>query len=71
MKGNREGVLQTYTEGKLATSTSFVHNKENGAYTEYYGDGTKKAEGFFSKGKKQGTWKYYNQQGVVSKEEKF
>ncbi|MCX6181036.1 MAG: hypothetical protein NT150_03805 [Bacteroidetes bacterium] len=71
VQGNREGISQTYSEGKLFKKMEYLHDVLNGLYEEYYADGTKKTVGTYSKGKKQGTWKYFNQQGAVLKEEKF
>ena len=70
-QGNREGISQTYSEGKLFKKMEYLHNLPNGVYEEYFPEGTKKTEGTYNKGKKQGTWKYFNPQGAVLKEEKF
>lgn len=69
--GNREGFSQTYIEGKLFKKMEYLHDMPHGVYEEYYSDGTKKMQGTYNKGKKQGTWKYFSQQGTVVKEEKF
>ncbi len=71
VEGNREGISQTYSDGKLFKKMEYLHDRLNGVYEEYYPDGTKQTEGSYNKGKKQGTWKYFSPQGAVLKEEKF
>ncbi|MFM7023862.1 MAG: toxin-antitoxin system YwqK family antitoxin [Flavobacteriales bacterium] len=70
-EGNREGISQTYSGGKLSKKMEYLHGVLNGVYEEYYPDGSKMVQGTYNKGKKQGTWKYFNQQGAVLREEKY
>jgi antitoxin component YwqK of YwqJK toxin-antitoxin module len=42
---------------------------KNGRWVEYYENGKFKSEKFFQRGIKTGTWKYYNKEGILAKEE--
>jgi uncharacterized protein len=42
---------------------------KNGRWVEYYENGTLKCEKFFQRGIKVNTWKYYNTEGMLIKEE--
>jgi|GEM_PF-414347 len=63
----RNGAWTEYYPGtkKKKTESSYLMDKMNGAFKEYYTNGNIKAEGKFLNNKKNETWKFYNEDGSV------
>ena len=48
------------------SETVFTNGLKNGPHSEWYGNGNKKVEGVYDKGKKQGRFNFYNRDGMNS-----
>jgi len=69
--GYREGLTKYFANGELKKEVNYRANLLEGRYVEYAGANLISVEGEYKKGKKTGTWKYFNQKGELLKEEKF
>jgi len=69
---HKDGPFRNYHEsGALKNTGSYKNNKFHSRYVEYYINGRIKEEGNYEDGKKIGKWRYYNDRGIVEKEEEF
>ncbi len=69
IKGNPAGIsLSWYPDGRLSDSAVYQMDG-SGFYINWFADGTVSATGSYSKGKKNGSWKYYHTNGKLSARE--
>ena len=61
----------TLNRKKIKESISWIQDKKEGPYEEYYKNGQLKTLGYFTKGRKEGTFEYYKENGNLVKTEDF
>ena len=62
-------VTKYHTNGNIILIASYDNGIVTGKFKKFYDNGNIKSEGMYNKMKKEGVWKYYNEQGVFLKEE--
>src|SRR6185437_4000378 len=63
--------LRHYINGAVLEKSSFKDGKRDGACVEYFPDGKVSLKGDYKNGKKIGKWEYFNEGGLMWREETF
>jgi len=70
--GKRDGLWKSFRgNGLLWSEGHYIEGVRDGITITYHPNGNKYYEGYFSKGLKSGKWKFYNDEGMLLKEEDF
>ena len=71
-KGNREGLWISYYENGIKWSESYyIDGIKNGHSLTFYPNGQVRYIGVYKNDKQNGTWKYYDEEGNLTKEENY
>jgi antitoxin component YwqK of YwqJK toxin-antitoxin module len=72
IKGSANGLQEEFYEnGNIRSSKKVINDKTEGAFKLYYDNKVYRIIGHFSKGKKNGKWRYYSPRLKVEKEELY
>ncbi|MGF6907122.1 toxin-antitoxin system YwqK family antitoxin [Fusobacterium sp. PH5-44] len=72
IKEHSDGPFRVYFDNQMLKSIgSYKNNQFHGKFTGYYPNGRIKEEGYYEEGVKVHKWRYYNENGLLTKEEKF
>ena len=67
--GKRHGIwLSFYPEGNVWSECAYKNGVKEGQTITYYPNGNKRYEGFYTNDKESGIWKYWEENGKLSKE---
>lgn len=70
--GKREGEWTAYfPDGRVQSHGYFKDGERTGAATVYWSNGNLRSEGFYKEGKHCGKWKWYDEQGILLREENY
>jgi antitoxin component YwqK of YwqJK toxin-antitoxin module/Tfp pilus assembly protein PilF len=64
-------VIKYFFDGSIASIQYYVKGQLDSIYVSYFYKGIKKTEGRFRLGKKTGTWKIYNENGILNYTENY
>jgi antitoxin component YwqK of YwqJK toxin-antitoxin module len=66
-KLNGEFIRYNGITGKMLEKGAYLNDMKNGSFTKWYSNGTKRVEGSYRKGLKNGIWSYYfkNSPGII------
>lgn len=71
-EGIREGLWEEYySDGKIKSRGTFRNNEKEGHFHAFYLSGKPLLSGQYSKGHQNGTWIYYDENGIISKQETY
>ena len=68
---DNNGVLEyvkTSEDGTKLEEGSIIDGQYHGKWTSYFSDGNIRVVAYFNMGKKNGTWKFFNQEGLLTHE---
>lgn len=69
---NREGLWYAYyPDGTVQTKAFYVDGKEEGRYTVFFPNGNVRYTGEYKSGRRVGEWRFYNEDGELSRIQKF
>jgi len=71
VEGMLNGRFKSYIEGEIFEDTNYINNYQDGKYSQYNSKGKIKREGYYNNGKREGTWKYYDDDGILTNEEEY
>lgn len=60
-----------YPDGRVQSHGYFKDGKRTGAATVYWVNGNLREEGFYEEGRHCGHWKWYDEQGILIREEDY